>query len=642
MSDFKDFLIEKGLVSNLMKRYGIDINNIEVHDFIYKMVEKLSKIDSKENYIQEQGDDQSFNLDIIATFYEKMIPYSQRKTMGEFFTPIQIVDYILKSVGYTAQQDIENKKLIDLSCGSGSFLIRAVSVLLEKLRKQTKSKKILELTPKEAEEIINKVKMNIYGIDINPVACVLCHINLYFTLFELLKIIIGENKDSSIPEFNIFSKNTLQYNFNIKFDYVVGNPPYLFIRAIPQNYRKSIERLPLETNKGQYDYYQLFIEIGIIILEEGGTLGYIVPDSLLALSNRKIIRSYIYHSTKIKELYYLGLGFKEPVVSNVIIILQKDSREKERLSNKILIKNTQKNEQLESYLTQYVIGKWDYKFLINLTQRDIKILEYLKSNFPKLLDIINNSQFKISISRGVEIGKEGEIIYCKVCNRYFPLMKSNLLCPGCDSFLNRDLVEKIILDNVPNDLENDYRPFIYSLNRYIIKRYKYIKLGVEGINYKKHEIYKSRIVIRQLSQENMICAAYDENAFTSQSIYNLKIFQSPVLEFSNYYLLGLLNSQLLSYYLIKSFSSYKTLFPRILIEKLWSLPVKVPESKEEKTHANKIIKLVKQISISCRKDLNLCFKLQNSLDSLVFDLYNLSEDQRLYISNFIKGGEKSN
>ncbi|MHA1478267.1 MAG: N-6 DNA methylase, partial [Promethearchaeota archaeon] len=120
MSDFKDFLIEKGLVSNLMKRYGIDI---EVHDFIYKMVEKLSKIDSKGIYRQEQGDDQSFDLDIIAKFYEKIVPHSQRKTTGEFFTPIQIVDYILKSVGYTAKQDIENKKLIDLSCGSGSFLI---------------------------------------------------------------------------------------------------------------------------------------------------------------------------------------------------------------------------------------------------------------------------------------------------------------------------------------------------------------------------------------------------------------------------------------------------------------------------------------------------------------------------------------
>ena len=635
MSDFKDFLIEKGLVSNLMKRYGIDI---EVHDFIYKMVEKLSKIDSKGIYRQEQGDDQSFDLDIIAKFYEKIVPHSQRKTTGEFFTPIQIVDYILKSVGYTEEQDIENKKLIDLSCGSGSFLIRAVNILLERLRKQTKSKKLLELTSKEAEEIINKVKKRIYGVDINPVACVLCHINLYFTLFGLFKIIVEKNKDYPIPEFNILNKNTLQYNFKDKYDYVVGNPPYLFIRAIPQNHRKLIERLPLETNKGQYDFYQLFIEIGIIILEEGGILGYIVPDSLLALSNRKIIRNYIYHSTKIKEICDLGLGFKEPVVSNVIIVLQKDSNEEERLNNKILIKKALKNDQSGYYLIQYNIEKWDYKFLINLTQRDIKILDQLKSNFPKLLDIMKNSQFRISISRGVEIGKKGEIIYCKVCNKYFPLMKSNLVCSGCGSSLKRDSIENLIFDNIPNDLENDYRPFAYSLNRYIIKRYKYIKLGVEGINYKKHDIYKSRIVIRQLSQENMICAAYDENAFTSQSIYNLKIFQSAILEFNNYYLLGLLNSQLLSYYLIKSFSSYKTLFPRILIEKLWSLPVKVPESKEEKKHANKIINLVKKISISYMKDINLCFELQNSLDSLVFDLYNISEDQRLYISNCIKEG----
>ncbi|MHA1460791.1 MAG: TaqI-like C-terminal specificity domain-containing protein, partial [Promethearchaeota archaeon] len=319
-----------------------------------------------------------------------------------------------------------------------------------------------------------------------------------------------------------------------------------------------------------------------------------------------------------------------------------DSREEERLTHRILIKKTLKKDQLESYITQHNIVKWDYKFLINLTQRDIKILEQLTSNFPKLLDVMNNSQFKISLNRGAEIGKEGEIIYCGVCNKYFPLMKGDLVCPKCDSTLKRNAIENIIFDTVHSDLESDFKPFVYSLNRYNIKKYKYIKLGVEGINYKKHEIYKSKIVIRQLSQENMICAAYDENAFTSQSIYNLKIVQSPVLEFNNYYLLGLLNSQLFSYYLMKSFSSYKTLFPRILIEKLWSLPVKIPENKEEKTHANKITNLVKKISISYMKDINLCLKLQNSLDSLVFDLYNISEDQRLYISNFIKEGRKSN
>ena len=642
MSDFKDFLIEKGLVSNLMQRYGVDIKDIEVNDFVYKMVGKVSNIDSKEIDHQEQGEDHTFDLDVVAKIYEKMIPQSQRKTTGEFFTPIQIVDYILKRVGYTKQQDIENKSLIDLSCGSGSFLIRAVNVLLEKLSKQTKSKKILELTPIEAEYIISKVKKNISGVDINPVACVLCQINLYFTLFELFKIIVEENKDYQIPEFNILNKNTLQHNFNNKYDYVVGNPPYLFIRAIPHNHRKLIESLPLETNRGQYDYFQLFIEIGIKILEGGGLLGYIVPDSLLALSNRKIIRSYIYRSTKIKEICNIGSGFKDPVVSNVIIVLQEEPKEEERLNNKILIKRTLKKDQLESYIIQHNIAKWDYNFLINLTQRDIKILEQLTSNFPILLDIMNNSQFKISLSRGAEIGKEGEIIYCRVCNKYFPLMKNCLVCPKCDSTLKRNSIENIIFNAVPSDLKNDFKPFVYSLNRYNIKKYKYIKLGVEGINYKKHEIYKNKIVIRQLSQENMICAAYDENAFTSQSIYNLKIYQTSVLEFNNYYLLGLLNSQLLSYYLMKSFSSYKTLFPRILIEKLWRLPVKIPESEEEKTHANKITNLVKKISISCLKDKNLCVKLQNSLDSLVFDLYNISEDQRLYISNFIKEGRKSN
>ncbi|MBY8988889.1 MAG: N-6 DNA methylase [Candidatus Lokiarchaeota archaeon] len=642
MSDFTDFLIERGLISNLMKRYKINVKDNEVNDFILKMVENLSEIDSIERYHREQGNDQSFDLDTVAKWYEEIVPHTQRKTIGEFFTPIQIVDYILKSIGYTDKHDIENKKLIDLSCGSGSFLIRAVNILLKKLIKQIKSKENSEITPKQAEEIITKIKDNINGIDINPIACILCQVNLYFTLFGLFKIIVEDNKDYHIAEFSVINKDSLQYKFTIKYDYVVGNPPYLFIRAIPQEYRKLIEKLPLETNKGQYDYYQLFIEIGINILGEGGTLGYIIPDSLLVLSNRKIIRKYIYHSTRIKEICYLGLGFKDPVVSNVILVLQRESQERERLNNKILIKQALKNDQLEYYLKQYNIGKWDYKFLINLTQRDIIIFEQLKSGFPKLIDLMNDSPFKILISRGVELGKNGEIIYCEVCNKNLPLPKGNLVCYKCGSSLNSNSIDKIIVDSIPKELENVYVPFVYSLNRYVIRKYKYIKLGVEGINYKSHDVYKNKIVIRQLSQENMICAAYDESAFTSQSIYNLKIIQSNVLEFNHYYLLGLLNSQLLSYYLIKSFSSYKTLFPRILIEKLWSLPVKIPESKEEKRLANKIIDLVKKISISCIKDNNLYIRLQNSLDSLIFDLYNISEDQRLHISNFIKLGKKSN
>ena len=640
MSDFTDFLIERDLISTLMKRYEINVKDNEVKNFVLKFVEGLSEIDPISTRNTEQAEDHRFNLDIIAKLYESIIPHTQRKPMGEFFTPIQIVDYILKSVGYTKQHDIENKKIMDLSCGSGSFLIGAVIILIEKLREQLKLKEISELTFNQAVKIITKIKENIIGIDINPIACILCQINLYFTLFELFKIIVENNKDYLIPEFNIINKDSLQFFTKNKYDYIVGNPPYLFIRDIPLEIRKLIEKAPLETNIGQYDYYQLFIEIGIKILKEGGLLGYIVPDSLLALSNRRVIRSFIYHSTKIKEICYLGLGFKELIVSNVIIVLQKESKQEERLNNTILIKKSLKKDQLEAHLIQINIGKWDYNFLINLTQRDINILEQLNAKFPKLVDLMNDSQYKILLSRGVELGKEGEIVYCEVCHRSIPLPKGNLICSKCGTALNSKDIENIIVDSISEDLQSDYVPFVYSLNRYIIRKYKYIKLGVEGINYKSYNLYKSKVVIRQLSQENMICAAYDENAFTSQSIYNVKIIQSPVLEFNHYYLLGVLNSQLLSYYLIKSFSSYKALFPRILIEKLKKLPIKVPKDKEEKKIANKIIELVKDISVSIVNDIGLYNQSQESLDSLIFDIYNISEDHRLHISNFIKAGKK--
>jgi len=414
---------------------------------------------------------------------------------------------------------------------------------------------------------------------------------------------------------------------------VVGNPPYLFIRSIPKDYRKLIENFSLETNKGQYDLYQLFIEIGIKILKESGKLGYIVPDSLLVLSNRKLLREYILNYTKINEICVVGLGFKEPVVSNIIIALQKEAIEERRLKNKIIIKKALKYDQMEYFLKQDNIEKWDFKFLIHLTQKDIEILEYLNSSFTSLKDLMLDSQFEISINRGVELGKEGEVIYCDTCNRYLPLPKGNFLCPKCGSTLESNAVEKIIVDNIPKGLENAFKPFVYSLNRYYIKEYRYIKLNVDGINYKNSNNYTNRIIIRQLNQENLICAAYEKNALSSQSIYNIKINQSPAIEFNHFYLLGLINSRLLSFYFLKTFGSYKTLFPRILIEKLKILPIKVPSTKNERELSNLIKEKVNLLLNSKNHDETRISALQNQIDLLVNDLYQIDESDDYHILN---------
>ena len=626
MSDFQKFLIDKGIISNLIKRYGIDLKDNVVNDFIHNMVKNLTEIESKEIH----------DLDILAKSYEKIIPYSQRKTMGEFYTPIQIVDYILKRVGYTERQDIDNKKLIDLSCGSGSFLIRAVKVLLEKIRKHIKLKENSELTPKQAMEIINKIKSNISGMDINPIACILCQINFYYTLFELVKIILESDKDYQIPVFNILNKDTLQFNFNDKYDYVVGNPPYLFIRAIPYDYRKLIEKLPLETNKGQYDFYQLFMEIGIHILKLNGLLGYIIPDSLLALSNRRILRKYIYNSTKIREIYYSGPQFDEPVVSNIVITLEKESDEIKRKNNQIILKFSLDQSQADNVILQNLIEKWNYRFLINLNEQDREIIEFLTLNFLELNDLEIKPNFKIDIWRGVELGKNGKVIFCNTCNKYFPLPNNNYICKECKSELNNDSIESIIRKSSKDDQKKNYKPFLYSINRYQVKELKYINTTKQGINYKELNRYKNRVIVRQLAQNSLICATYDKGSLTSQSLYNLKILKSPIAEFNNYYLLGLLNSQLLAFYFIKSFGSYKKLFPRILIENLKSMPIVVPEIDIEKKKSREIIILVRTILKLDKFDTEEYINLQNKINSLVFDLYRITNEQRNYISDVLK------
>ncbi|TFF98653.1 MAG: hypothetical protein EU540_07790, partial [Promethearchaeota archaeon] len=386
-------------------------------------------------------------------------------------------------------------------------------------------------------------------------------------------------------------------------------------------------------NIGQYDYYQLFIELGIRLLKNSGYLGYIVPDSLLVLSNRAVIRNCIKNNTKIKEIYYTGPKFDDPIVSNIILILQKERSKKERDENLIKISIPMSKYSTPRMIQQKILEKWNYKFLINLNDTDREILNILNHKFPKLEDLMRNDGFKIILSRGVELSKSGKIIYCDTCKKYYPLPKNKLKCRECKSLLNQNAIENIIHHTIPEKLKEYFKPFIYSINRYQIKEYKNINIKKKGIKYKDLNLYEDRIIIRQLSQNNLICAAYDNKlSLTSQSFYNLKIIQSPIPEFDNHYLLGLINSQLFSYFFIKSFGSYKKLFSRILIEKIKNLPIKIPESMEERKIASEIAKKVKLIS---GNDVNRD-ALESQIDVLVYKIYQISELNKKYISNFMK------
>ena len=625
MRTFLDYLKKENVLERTIEIYNNHLITKSETIFLEKIIKNLSSF--QENFTK------SSNFDILGSIYEKTLPHKKRKSLGEFYTPYYIIDYILNVIGFNSVSNIDNKKLIDISCGSGGFLIQAIKIYVDNLRDFYKRDNLSDLTIEEAKEIIHKVKHNIFGIDINPIVCILCQINIQFALFDLFKKIRKIEESYNIPQFNIRNMNALNLVENNIYSYVVGNPPYLFIRDISSEHRKIIENNDFETNDGQYDYYQIFIELGIKLLENHGKLGYIVPDTLLALSNRSILRKYIYNKTKIKEIYYTGPKFDDPIVSNIILALEKESDVSEREQNHIKIKLSNQEEKL---IIQEKLKKWGFRFLIHLSNTDISIIEHLNNEFPRLKDLNQEKGFKISLSRGVELAKTGEIIYCKICELYFPVPKKHLLCPECKAQLKIEHIEKIIKDSIPNDKQNDFKKFVFSINRYKIKETKYIDMRKEGINYKDLDFYDDRIIIRQLSQNNLICATYDKNlSLTSQSFYNLKIVQSTIAEFNHFYLLGVINSKLLSYYFIKSFGSYKKLFPRILIEKIKNLPIKLPITNEDKKIALEIIDNVNKIlNFEESKEL-IIDHLQNEIDSRVFRLYQISNKDQEYIANFI-------
>ncbi|MFX1488246.1 MAG: N-6 DNA methylase, partial [Promethearchaeota archaeon] len=123
-SDFIDYLRKENVIEKLLNFYKIKKETWDKEDLIKKVIRRL---ESSSNNLFER------NLlglpvstkDYFGSVYEAILNQKERRYLGQFYTPNWIVNYIFRAIDYKYDNNIENKKLIDISCGSGSFIIHA-------------------------------------------------------------------------------------------------------------------------------------------------------------------------------------------------------------------------------------------------------------------------------------------------------------------------------------------------------------------------------------------------------------------------------------------------------------------------------------------------------------------------------------
>ncbi len=210
--------------------------------------------------------------ELLGDIYQQFLPAKKRKQLGEFYTPPSVVDWIL-------QETVKKHgvgRILDPSCGSGSFLVRYAHWRLADAKKR-------KLAP---QEIINEIQDELWGFDLNPFAA-------FISYFQLIWAFLRFHPKHAGSSINVYNLNSLLRDDDIskefpelippgslerdqtKWKYIVGNPPYICAERV--KYDDEMQSLWSNVWGQNADTGHVFLYRAITEwLEEGGFLGMVV------------------------------------------------------------------------------------------------------------------------------------------------------------------------------------------------------------------------------------------------------------------------------------------------------------------------------------------------------------------------------
>ncbi|EIC9331315.1 Eco57I restriction-modification methylase domain-containing protein [Campylobacter jejuni] len=457
--------------------------------------------------------------------------------------------------------------------------------------------------------------------------------------------------------FNLESNHPFEWRFefpeildddgNFKgFDLIIGNPPYIRQEEIKE--LKNTLSKNYKVYKGTADIYTYFYELGFNVLKENGILSFITSNKYTRAGYGEALREFLLKNTCI--LKYIDLNgikvFDSATVDTSILCFEKSKSKDNKFKYLTL-----SNEILKT--CAYDIGL--YKDFAEFSQNSLSKESFTFSDE-------NTSALKAKIERIGTPLKEwyGFNIYRGILTGYneafiITTEKRNEILANCKDEAEKERTAKLIRKMLRG---RDIKRYSYEwAGLWVINTHNGYKSKngekIEAINIehypslKKHfdefypqlekradkgltpynlrncayieEFEKEKIVWAEMTKE--ACFVYDNsNFFTNQTCYFFTHCDYK-------YLLAILNSRLIVYYMQYISSHLGQGAFRWIRQYIEKLPIPKINSKNEKL-ADELINLVDEILKAKEQDKNAnTQELENKINSIVYKLYNLTEEE---------------
>ena len=364
------------------------------------------------------------NGDIIGYIYQKLESSFNKKNKGQFFTPGDIVSYLVsQSMG---PESLKSFHVLDPACGSGQFLLETVNYINQHFA-----------SDKNRTCIIKKyVSTCLYGFDIDPVAVSIARYNL-------CRVSGCSPEDINVYCLDFLKRDDLNLEKHLllesTFDLVIGNPPWG--SAISSSMKRYYRRNYYSARSG-INTFTLFIERSFDYIKRGGTLSFLVPEAYLNIKAHVNSRRLVLDNTEIQSLSLWGERFRGVFAPSASIIMRHQDRKEARDRHVVQIHSAQKGRNVATMVPQTSFNSTpDLIFNINYSRKAVTLINsienkdcfYLKKNATFFLGIVTgNNAIHINTEQDehhphpIIIGKDLSQYRINFSNHFFQYNKNIL------------------------------------------------------------------------------------------------------------------------------------------------------------------------------------------------------------------------